>query len=215
MDYYVNELLCTLQCNYDNSMKENLISLFGDFYTEEEISNAKTMIIEIAEKQPNRIEEIKKIKNRTGAGASRARRELDDIFTIFEAIINKKLTISNIYAKDTNRIPSMKYLDLTKLASNIDEIRNKFNKKLDELNKNVANLLTKSLESQTNDIKIAIKEDHNDIKQAIMSSKYEQQTIRCHQDQLQITPNEPTGNISQGNISQWSTIVKRSTSSQP
>src|SRR5437870_986025 len=127
MEYYVNELLCTLNNNYDNSLKENLTSIFLDFYTEEEISSAKTMICDIADKQPNKVEEIKKIKNRTGAGAAKARRELDDIITIYEAMVNKKQTFPNLYAKDTNRIPPMKDLDLNKLATSIDDIRDKFN----------------------------------------------------------------------------------------
>ena len=80
MSSIVNELLCSMKCYFGKYPKTELINVFSDFYSDSEISDAKSMIFDVADKIVPKIEELNNIKPRVGDG--KARRSVEDIVNI-------------------------------------------------------------------------------------------------------------------------------------
>src|SRR2546426_9840476 len=116
--YIVSELLCTLKSNYGKMPRTDIISSFSDFYSNEEIDLAKSVIIDIADKCTPKINEVKKIKPRIGDGKSR--RDLEDILVIYTALDSRKESIPLLLAADTTRIPSMKDVDFSRITASFE-----------------------------------------------------------------------------------------------
>ena len=49
MTHIVNELLCALKCNFGKYPRANLLSTFADFYSDDEIEAAKSLLVKFAE----------------------------------------------------------------------------------------------------------------------------------------------------------------------
>src|SRR5687768_11086900 len=140
--------------------KCDLNSIFTDFYTKEEITSAKKLILDIAEKIPARAEDANKIK--TGVGDGKSRRHFDDILNLYTIMDGKKDTMPVFLAKDTARISSMKDVELSKITSQIADLKDKFNVKL-ELNKSINTEVDKLKAQVISTISNEMKEIHKSV----------------------------------------------------
>jgi hypothetical protein len=121
MSTIINELLCALKCYFGKYPKMELLTVFAEFYSDCEISDAKTIIVEFAEKITPRIEELGSVKPRVGDG--KTRRSMEDVLNVYGLLDQKKIKLPSILAADCCRIPSLKDLDIGKLSNRIDDIR--------------------------------------------------------------------------------------------
>jgi hypothetical protein len=122
-------------------MDSTCISTLTHFYNDEEVSNAKSIMIEIGTK--HKIDELKQIKSRIGDG--KKMREVEDIYTVYSALRNRddRPTISHFYAADISRILTKQAFDLSNVHVSLQEIKLSFNDKLNELSDNLTQEITK------------------------------------------------------------------------
>jgi hypothetical protein len=116
----VDECLCVLLNNFGKVPRNDMISVFSEFYTENEIASAKKVLMEIAESITPNIADLSKIKARIGDG--KLRREAEDIVAIYTMIDNRKHVMPKVFAADTSRIPTFKEMELCKVTSSISEL---------------------------------------------------------------------------------------------
>jgi hypothetical protein len=118
----VNELLCTLKCNFGKYPRADIMTTFMDFYNDVEIEEAKAILVTYADKCNPKLDELKTIKPRIGEG--KMRRNVEDIITLYTVFDGRKEKFPPIYAADTGRVPSIKDYDMSKLSGKIDDIGN-------------------------------------------------------------------------------------------
>ena len=68
MSQIINELLCVLKCNYGKYPRAELIATFTEFYTDDEIEEAKSALLDFADKCSIKVDELKNVKPRVGDG---------------------------------------------------------------------------------------------------------------------------------------------------
>lgn len=119
-DYVVNEVLCVLSNNFGRRAKSDIIMIFSQFYSENEICDAKSILMPIAEKLTPKADELKKIKTRVGDGKSR--RDTEDLLLIYELLDVRKSALPRFLAANSHRIPEMKDVDLSKITSGISDL---------------------------------------------------------------------------------------------
>ena len=124
VDYIVNEVVCVLTNNFAKIPKSDIVSVFSEFYTEDEITEAKKVLMDLADKLVTpKAEELKKIKPRIGDG--KLRRDVDDILTTFSILDNRKAVLPRILAADTSRIPTFREIDIFKISANVTALETK------------------------------------------------------------------------------------------
>ena len=77
----INEVLFTVKNYFGKTPKTVITSVLSGFYTDEEISEAKLIIVEFSEKVIPKIDELKNLKNRTGVG--KRKRECQDLVMVY------------------------------------------------------------------------------------------------------------------------------------
>ena len=80
----INEVLFTVKNYFGKTPKTVITSVLSGFYTA--ISEAKLIIVELAEKEVPKIDELKNFKNRTSVG--KRKRECEDLimdYTLLDA----------------------------------------------------------------------------------------------------------------------------------
>ena len=96
---------------------------FAEFYTEEEVTDAKKSLLELADSLAPKPDELKKISKRVGEG--KLRRDVEDIFLVFSILDAKKFKLPRFFAADPERIPTLKKFDASDIASKLAEIAQK------------------------------------------------------------------------------------------
>src|SRR2546425_4854287 len=196
MTQIVNELLCVLKCNFGKYPRANLLSTFADFYSDEEIEAAKSVIVEFAENCTPKVDELKNIKPRVGDG--RNRRIIEDIFNIYAALDVKKVKLPQIVAADTNRIPSIREIDFGKISAKIIEVNNSLSAEIQKLGQQLSGDINQmktstdqvfheiktNMQTVTSDAVQAIKSSSNDAKEAIFKQTMELSSITTAVDQI-------------------------------
>ena len=135
-DYIINELLCVLKNNFSKIPGVNLCSVFIEFYSEDEITRAKKILCDFADKNSVKCDELKKRKSRVGDGKSR--RDIDDILTIYTVFDARKEKLPVFYAADSSRMPSFKDVEFCQLLSTVREAKDNLTVKIDGLNSSVS-----------------------------------------------------------------------------
>ena len=64
----MNELLCVLVNNFGSLPRATLVHVLSEFYTDDEIGEAKKVLLEQADGMSSRSDELKKVKPRQGDG---------------------------------------------------------------------------------------------------------------------------------------------------
>ena len=123
--------------------------MFTDFYNSAEIEGAKLLLIDLADKCTPKLDELKKIKPRVGEGKSR--RDMEDILGIYTALDAWKEDLPLFLAADTARIPSLRDIDVSKIAAefnaDVSIIESGINTQFDKLNA-VVTQMTTAIETQ-------------------------------------------------------------------
>jgi hypothetical protein len=132
----VNELLCVLKNNFGKYPRAEMVNIFADFYCENEVEIAKSVLCEIAECcTPKPEAELKKITSRKGDG--KIRRDIDDIYNIFTVLDSKKCVLPPIVALETSRVPSINDFDNNKTSMNFEnkiaDLRVKISEQISDL----------------------------------------------------------------------------------
>ena len=77
----INEVLFTVKNYFGKTPTTVITSVLSGLYTDEEISEAKLIIVELAEKEVPKIDELKNLKNRTGVG--KRKRECENLIMVY------------------------------------------------------------------------------------------------------------------------------------
>jgi hypothetical protein len=141
VDYVISEPLCVLNSNFGKLPKANIISIFAEFYAEDEIVDAKKALLEIADNLSPKSDEIKKIKMRVGDG--KLRRDIEDLFLVFTVLDNRKHPMPRFLAADSNRIPTVKEMDFCKVTASITDL----SQRITEISASVSTLVDVSVSS--------------------------------------------------------------------
>ncbi len=146
VDYVVNEVLCVLNNNFAKVPKSNIVTVFTEFYSEDEMVDAKKVLLEQADALITpKADELKKIKPRVGDG--KLRRDVDDVLAIFTIMDNRKVVMPRFLAADTSRIPSFREIDLYKISAHVVGLETKMsevNAKMDAQAASIAALMQQS-----------------------------------------------------------------------
>jgi hypothetical protein len=137
-EYVVNELLCVLKNKHALVPRANIVTIFTEFYTEKEITEAKQLLSDIAEKVNLKIDDSKKNKSRVGE--VKVRRDVDDICSMYAGLESKD-ALPRIFASNTSRIPSFDATNLTELKLAVDTMSTKFTEKIEYVKNNVTDKL--------------------------------------------------------------------------
>lgn len=144
MDLFVSEALCVLSNKFGKIPRAKIVNTFADFYTEDEISDAKKAVLEIAETISPKLDELKKIKPRVGDG--KIRRDIDDVLLIYTALDARKHKMPRFVAADLDRVPLFQEFEtckfnslLTALDAKVTNIDLKLNNITDINNTTIAN----------------------------------------------------------------------------
>ena len=121
----MSELLCFLRCKLSSVPAENLLQVCKDFYSENEILQAKTKLFEcqvdwVSVNQRN-------IKRKLTTRSSKASLDLDDVLKALQAADSACLKLPSFVALDLNRIPAVspESVDLCVLAGEIRALSKK------------------------------------------------------------------------------------------
>lgn len=120
--YMVNEVLCVLFNNFGKMPKADIVRIFAEFYTEEEISAAKMTLYDIAETLQPKADELKAVK-KTRVGDGRVRREVEDLLLIYSVLDARKHKLPLFYAANSSRVPSLQDFEICKLTACITAIK--------------------------------------------------------------------------------------------
>lgn len=135
-NFIVNEVLCVLHNNFGKIPRSNIVSVFSEFYTEDEISGSKKILLDAADSLSPKPDELKNIrKMRVGDG--RKARETEDLLQLYSLLDVRKHSLPTFYAADTSRVPTLRDFDVCKVAADITQIK----EKLSDVNGNVSALL--------------------------------------------------------------------------
>ena len=130
----INEILFTVKNYFVKTLKTVISSVMSRFYTDEEISEAKLIIVEFAEKVVPKIDELKNLKNRTGVG--KRKRECEDLIMVYTLLDAQKADLPNCVASNALRLPAFKTEDVDAchiavsmkiLSDQVSELKNAFN----------------------------------------------------------------------------------------
>ena len=106
-DLQVNELLCFMTTQYDKLEKTNLSSILLEFYSREELINAKNILVSICDKNglSNPIADFK--KNRIASNVEQ--KVVKDLLDIWNIVDVEKDGILNVefVAQNPHRVPSV------------------------------------------------------------------------------------------------------------
>ena len=80
----INEVLFTVKNYFGRSARATISSIMAGFFTDDEILEARGVILSYTEKLEPKSDELKAIKNHTGSG--KKKREMDDILTIYSVL---------------------------------------------------------------------------------------------------------------------------------
>ena len=116
----MNELLCILSGKFPRIPRATLVNTFAEFYTDDEIADAKKVLLDLADTLTPKPKEIKRITNRVGDGKNR--RHLEDLLTVYSVLDAKKFVMPRFLASDVDRIPSMKNFDVSTLTAAVTDI---------------------------------------------------------------------------------------------
>ena len=133
-DYIVNEVLCTLRSKFGQIPKATIVSVFGDFYTEDEISSAKRVLLEAADSITPKPDEFKKIKTNR-VGNEKLRRDLDDLLLLYSVMDARKQDMPRFLAENVDRIPSFRDFEVSKLTISLSDITEKVDNLRDAVKK--------------------------------------------------------------------------------
>jgi len=143
----VNETLCVLRNNFSKMPKSTLVSTLSEFYTEEEISEAKRIAMEFADELSPKADELKKIKARVGDG--KLRRDVEDIIQIYAILDARQAKLPRFFAADTSRIPTFRDVEICTVTASISDLSIKMEETNSTINKvsamtaNIGDLSTK------------------------------------------------------------------------
>ena len=87
----INKVLFIVKNYFGKTPKTVITSVLSGFYTNEEISEAKLIIVALAEKEVPKIDELKNLKNRTGVG----KRECEDLIMVYTLLDAQKADLPN------------------------------------------------------------------------------------------------------------------------
>ena len=77
----VNEVLFTVKHYFVKTPKAVIANVISGYYTDDEVSEAKAILMSYAERVDSKFDELKNIKNRTGTG--KRKRECEDLLLSF------------------------------------------------------------------------------------------------------------------------------------
>ena len=110
----VNEVLFTITNYFGKTSKTLITSVLSGFYMDEDISEAKLIIVEFVEKVVPKIDELKKLKNRTGV--EKCNRECDDLVMVY-TLMDAQADFPNFVTSNTLHHPAFKIdVDACQLA---------------------------------------------------------------------------------------------------
>ncbi|ESN99546.1 hypothetical protein HELRODRAFT_176713 [Helobdella robusta] len=153
----VSEVLWYFLENSENFDKVNFQNLVSDFFSHEELSAAKKILI-------NEIENLKKEKKEKLFNKSRGNTKIDktlDVIDLLKFILENEMAqlLPTFVILNIKRIPNNPLTNLTDLFIKNEKIENKINQLLDT-NKNVLNKLTAAL-TCTNNISTSSDKTYN------------------------------------------------------
>ena len=124
-DYIMNKVLCVLVNIFGKTPRGNIIPVFSEFFSEDEIIEAKRVLLELADKLNPRADELKKIKPRVGDG--KIRHGTADILQVYAVLDARNAHMPRFLAADTMCIPTFKDIKLTAVNASITDILTKDN----------------------------------------------------------------------------------------
>jgi hypothetical protein len=121
-DIVINEVLFVVRNYYGRTPRSTISSVLSGFYTDDEISEAKTILLSFAELIDPKIDDLKNIKPR--CGGTKRKREAEDIIQIYSLLDAKKVSLPMYVAFNVLRIPSFRPedVDVCAMASNINNL---------------------------------------------------------------------------------------------
>lgn len=121
-DIVINETLFVVRNYFGRTPRATISSVLSGFYTDDEISEAKTIILSFAELTEPKIDDLKSIKSRSGG--SKRKREAEDIIQIYSLLDAKKVCLPMYVASNVLRIPSFRPedADVCAMAANINSL---------------------------------------------------------------------------------------------
>ena len=122
--YIVNEMLCVLQNNFGKLLSYVLVNVYSEFYTEDEVKDAKRVLMEFADSLSPKPDELRRIKSQR-IGVSKHRHAVEDLSISLLVLDNRKHPMPRFLAADTSRVPSFKDVELCKVTASIAELTSK------------------------------------------------------------------------------------------
>jgi hypothetical protein len=121
-DIVINEALFTVRNYFGKTPRTTVSSVLSGFYTDDEISEAKTVLLSFAEAIEPKIEDLKLIKPRNGG--TKRKREAEDIIQIYSLLDAKKISLPMYVAYNDLRIPTFRPedVDVCTIASNFNTL---------------------------------------------------------------------------------------------
>jgi hypothetical protein len=126
-ELFVNEVLFMVRNYFGRSPRTTICNILSGFYTNDEIADAKLILLTFAEKIEPKIDELRNIKTRTGQG--KRKREVEDVIQIYTLLDVRKAILPTFVASNAQRIPTFKPedVDACSIASNISQLQTQVN----------------------------------------------------------------------------------------
>ena len=122
--YIVNEVLCVLVNNFGKVPRTTIINIFTEFFTEDELTESKRILLDMAEGLSPKPEELKKVKA-SRVGEEKIRRITDDVVQLYTVLDNRQHAMPCFYVANTARVPSFKDVELCSVTASISELMRK------------------------------------------------------------------------------------------
>ena len=125
--FVINEVLFTVKNYFGHSPRVIILSIMTGFFTDDEILEARDVILSYAEKLEPKSDELKAIKNRTGSG--KKKRETSDILTIYSVLDARKAVMLMFVVSNALRVPTFKPddLDVCPIAASMQDLKAQMN----------------------------------------------------------------------------------------
>jgi pyruvate/oxaloacetate carboxyltransferase len=121
-DIIVSEVLFVVRNYFGRTPRTTNSSVLSGFYTDEEISEAKTVVLSFAEVIDPKMDDLKNIRPRTGG--TKRKREAEDILQIYSLLDAQKVSLPMYVAFNVLRIPSFRPedVDVCAMATSINNL---------------------------------------------------------------------------------------------
>ena len=158
----------------------NIVSVIVDFYNENEISEAKEILLGIADQINPKPEVLKKITKRVGEG--KLRRDVEDLLAIYSVLEARKEKIPLFVASDTSRVPASGVFDIVDQINNLktalETLSLSMIERFDDVRKNLIDEM-KMMDGKVQSVNEGVKMVNNELQMMMKTSKSVSQSLDC------------------------------------